>query len=27
MVTVARPGDRQTWTWEQLRQHGIEYYK
>jgi len=27
MVTVARPGDRQTWSWEQLRQHGIEYYK
>jgi NADH-quinone oxidoreductase subunit D len=27
MVTVARMGDRQTWSWEQLRQHGIEYYK
>ncbi len=27
MVTVARPDGRQTWSWEQLRQHGIEYYK
>ncbi|MEI7844649.1 MAG: NADH-quinone oxidoreductase subunit C [Chloroflexota bacterium] len=27
MVTVASPGERQTWTWEQLRQHGIEFYK
>ena len=27
MVTVARPDSRQTWSWEQLRQHGIEYYK
>ncbi len=26
MVTVARSGGRQTWSWEQLRQHGIEYY-
>jgi len=26
MVTVARSGDRQNWSWEQLRQHGIEYY-
>jgi NADH-quinone oxidoreductase subunit D len=27
MVTVARAGDRQTWTWDQLRQHGIEMYR
>ncbi|MCX6068730.1 MAG: nickel-dependent hydrogenase large subunit, partial [Chloroflexi bacterium] len=27
MVTVARPGDRQTWSWERLREYGIEYYK
>jgi len=27
MVTVAQPGRTQTWSWEQLRQYGIEYYK
>lgn len=28
MVTLARPGGRQeNWTWEQLRQHGIDHYK
>ena len=27
MVTVSRSGGSQTWSWEQLRQHGIEYYK
>ena len=27
MVTVARPDGRQNMSWEQLRQHGIEYYK
>ena len=27
MVTVARSDSRQTWSWEQLRQYGIEYYK
>jgi ech hydrogenase subunit E len=26
MVTVARPGDRSTWSWDQLREYGIKYY-
>jgi len=26
-VTVRRPGDSQTWSWDQLRRYGIEYYK
>jgi NADH-quinone oxidoreductase subunit D len=27
VVTVRRSGDPKTWTWKQLRDHGIEYYK
>jgi ech hydrogenase subunit E len=27
LVTVARSGQRTTWSWKQLRQHGIEHYK
>ncbi len=27
MVTVVRPGEQSTWSWDQLRQHGIEFYK
>jgi NADH-quinone oxidoreductase subunit D len=27
LVTVARPSGRKTWSWSELRQHGIEYYK
>ncbi len=27
MVTVASSESRQTWTWQQLRQHGIDVYK
>jgi ech hydrogenase subunit E len=27
LVTVARTGERNTWSWKQLREHGIEYYK
>jgi NADH-quinone oxidoreductase subunit D len=27
LVVVARPGDSQTWSWKQLREYGIEYYK
>jgi NADH-quinone oxidoreductase subunit D len=26
-VTIARGGDRQQWTWEDLRQHGIDAYR
>lgn len=27
LVTVSRPGSRETWSWSQLREYGIEYYK
>jgi ech hydrogenase subunit E len=27
LVTVTRTGERNTWSWKQLRQYGIEYYK
>jgi NADH-quinone oxidoreductase subunit D len=27
LVVVARPGDNQTWSWKQLREYGIAYYK
>jgi NADH-quinone oxidoreductase subunit D len=27
LVTVAKPGDRRLWSWRQLREHGIEFYK
>jgi len=27
MAVVKRNGDEQVWTWEQLRQYGIEYYR
>jgi NADH-quinone oxidoreductase subunit D len=27
VTTLDRSGERQTWSWKQLRQHGIEYYK
>jgi ech hydrogenase subunit E len=27
MVTVKRPGEKSTWSWQQLREYGIEYYK
>ena len=27
LVTVTRTGERNTWSWKQLREHGIEYYK
>ncbi len=27
MITVNQPNSSQTWTWEDLRRHGIEYYK
>ncbi len=27
MVVLARPGERETWSWKQLRQYGIDYYK
>jgi NADH-quinone oxidoreductase subunit D len=27
MVTVARSDSRETWSWSQLREYGIEYYK
>jgi ech hydrogenase subunit E len=27
VTTVSKTGERQTWSWKQLRQHGIEYYK
>ena len=27
LVTVRRRGGADTWTWAQLRQHGIEYYR
>lgn len=27
VTTVGKSGDRQTWSWKELRQHGIEYYK
>ena len=27
LVTVARPGSREIWSWSKLREHGIEYYK
>ena len=26
-VSIRRKGDTQTWSWEQLRQYGIEYYR
>ena len=26
-VSIRRAGDTQTWSWEQLRQYGIEYYR
>ncbi len=26
-ITVRRTGDAQTWSWEQLRRYGIEYYR
>ncbi len=26
-VTISRNGDNQAWTWEDLRQYGIEYYR
>jgi ech hydrogenase subunit E len=27
MVQLRRPGETQTWSWEELRRYGIEYYK
>ncbi len=27
LVTIHRPGSEDTWTWAQLRQYGIEYYR
>ena len=27
LVTVAKPGERKTWSWRQLREYGIEFYK
>src|SRR6266487_5160941 len=27
VTTVGNTGNRQTWSWKQLRQHGIDYYK
>jgi NADH-quinone oxidoreductase subunit D len=27
VTTVSKTGDRKTWSWKQLREHGIEYYK
>jgi NADH-quinone oxidoreductase subunit D len=27
MVTVARADQKSTWSWKQLREHGIEIYK
>jgi NADH-quinone oxidoreductase subunit D len=27
MVTVKRPGEKSTWSWQQLREYGIEQYK
>jgi NADH-quinone oxidoreductase subunit D len=27
VTTVDKTGNRKTWSWKQLRQHGIEYYK
>lgn len=27
MVRVRRPGETQTWSWEELRRYGIEHYK
>jgi NADH-quinone oxidoreductase subunit D len=27
VVTVRHTGDQKTWTWKQLRDYGIEYYK
>ena len=27
LVTIARPGNRETWSWSRLREYGIEYYK
>ena len=27
VTTVNKTGDRKTWSWKQLREHGIEYYK
>jgi len=27
VVTVNRPSTNETWSWKQLREHGIEYYK
>ena len=27
VTTVGKTGDRQTWSWKELRQYGIEYYK
>ena len=27
LITVKRPEGSQTWSWEDLRQHGIEYYR
>ena len=27
LVVVARPGENQTWSWKQLREYGIAYYK
>jgi ech hydrogenase subunit E len=26
MVTVARPGERRTLAWDELREYGIKYY-
>jgi NADH-quinone oxidoreductase subunit D len=27
VVTVTRPGSNEHWSWKQLREYGIEYYK
>jgi NADH-quinone oxidoreductase subunit D len=27
LLTVAKPGERKTWSWKQLREHGLEFYK
>jgi len=27
VTTVGTSGDRKTWSWKQLREYGIEYYK